>query len=110
MDELGLQTIAISDRGLRDGLLEDYLRRGEHGPLVSSMSVRARSVLQFGRACNFEEGHARQVTKLALQLFDNTKTAGLHNLGKWERELLEYAAVLHDIGSFVSHSKSPGAF
>jgi exopolyphosphatase/guanosine-5'-triphosphate,3'-diphosphate pyrophosphatase len=104
MQELGLEAIAISDRGLRDGLLEDYLRRSEHAPLVSGMSVRSRSVLQFGRACNFEEGHARQVTKLALQIFDGTKRAGLHNLGKMSRELLEHAAMLHDIGSFVSHT------
>jgi len=41
-------------------------------------------------------GHARQVTRLALQLFD--ALVPLHGYGKKERNLLEYAGLLHDIG------------
>ena len=41
-------------------------------------------------------GHARHVTALALSLFD--QTASLHQLGPHERDLLEYAGLLHDIG------------
>jgi exopolyphosphatase/guanosine-5'-triphosphate,3'-diphosphate pyrophosphatase len=40
--------------------------------------------------------HARQVTKLALALFD--KLVKLHGQGSRERFLLEVAAMLHDIG------------
>jgi exopolyphosphatase/guanosine-5'-triphosphate,3'-diphosphate pyrophosphatase len=104
MQELELPEIAVSDRGLRDGLLVDYLLRSEHAHLVKGMSVRERSVLQLGRACGFEEAHARQVANIALMLFDSAENAGLHSLGEWERELLEYAALLHDIGTFLSHS------
>ncbi len=104
MEEFGLQEIAISERGLREGLLEDYLLKGGHAQQLTGMSVRERSVLRLGRACNFEEEHARQVAKLALELFDNAKSLGLHALGTRERELLEYAALLHDIGSFLSHT------
>jgi exopolyphosphatase/guanosine-5'-triphosphate,3'-diphosphate pyrophosphatase len=104
MEELDLSEIRISDRGLRDGLLVDYLLRGEHASLMRGMSVRERSVLQLGRASRFEEAHARHVARLALALFDSGKLAKLHNLGAWERELLEYAALLHDIGAFLSHN------
>jgi exopolyphosphatase/guanosine-5'-triphosphate,3'-diphosphate pyrophosphatase len=38
---------------------------------------------------------------LALQLFD--QLASLHGYGTWERELLEHAATLHDIGVSVSY-------
>jgi exopolyphosphatase/guanosine-5'-triphosphate,3'-diphosphate pyrophosphatase len=62
------------------------------------------SVLQLGRACRFNEGHARQTAALALQLFDSARTAGMHSLGEWERELLEYAALLHHIGSFLTYT------
>lgn len=41
-------------------------------------------------------GHARQVTRLALLLFDTL--ASLHGYGARERELLAYAGLLHDIG------------
>jgi exopolyphosphatase/guanosine-5'-triphosphate,3'-diphosphate pyrophosphatase len=52
------------------------------------------------RRCNWNEPHARQVAKLALALFDHT--AELHELCPEDRELLEYAAFLHDIGEHVS--------
>jgi exopolyphosphatase/guanosine-5'-triphosphate,3'-diphosphate pyrophosphatase len=42
------------------------------------------------------------VSSLALQLFDSAKQIGLHSLGEEERELLSYAATLHDIGDFLS--------
>jgi exopolyphosphatase/guanosine-5'-triphosphate,3'-diphosphate pyrophosphatase len=42
------------------------------------------------------------VARLALELFDSAKQLGLHDFGDSERELLEYAAILHDIGVFLS--------
>ena len=42
------------------------------------------------------EGHARQVTHLALRLFD--ELIPLHGYSGKERRLLEYAGFLHDIG------------
>jgi exopolyphosphatase/guanosine-5'-triphosphate,3'-diphosphate pyrophosphatase len=47
--------------------------------------------------------HGRHVAGLALVLFDSSKRA--HGLGAAERELLEYAALLHDVGVFVSRFK-----
>jgi exopolyphosphatase/guanosine-5'-triphosphate,3'-diphosphate pyrophosphatase len=61
-------------------------------------------VLELGRRCGFDEPHARQVLRLAWELFDSARVAGLHRFGEWERELLEYAALLHDVGSFVSYT------
>jgi len=104
MQDLGLPELVISDRGLRDGLLVDYIARSEHGPALHGLSVRCRSVLQLARACGFDEAHAHTVARLALELFDSARVAGLHELGEWERELLEYAALLHDIGAFLSYS------
>jgi len=42
------------------------------------------------------DGHARRVTELALQLFDDL--APLHGYGVMERRLLGFAGYLHDIG------------
>jgi exopolyphosphatase/guanosine-5'-triphosphate,3'-diphosphate pyrophosphatase len=104
MEGLNISQLDVSERGLRDGLLVDYLLRSEHAFLVKGMSVRERSVLHLGRSCGFEEGHALQVARIALELFDSAKGERLHKLGAWERELLEYSALLHDIGTFLSHS------
>ena len=48
------------------------------------------------RECNYEEPHARQVTRLALRLFDELKD--LHQLNDEHRLWLQSAALLHDIG------------
>jgi exopolyphosphatase / guanosine-5'-triphosphate,3'-diphosphate pyrophosphatase len=104
MHDLGLSRLYISDRSLRDGLLIDYLNRNEYGENSRGISFRERSVLQLGRACGFDEFHANKVAQLALELFDSAAEAGLHIFESWERELLEYAALLHDIGAFLAYS------
>jgi exopolyphosphatase/guanosine-5'-triphosphate,3'-diphosphate pyrophosphatase len=103
LEELGFSEIrVIREAGLREGLLVDYLAQGSHD--LERLSVRERSVLQLGRTCNFDELHARNASRLALELFDSAREAGLHDYGEWERDLLSYAALLHDVGSFLSYS------
>jgi exopolyphosphatase/guanosine-5'-triphosphate,3'-diphosphate pyrophosphatase len=104
MQELGFTEIHVSDHGLREGLLVDYLLKHDDAALLAGLSVRARSVLQLGRACHFDETHARTTARLALALFDSASAIGLHQLGAWERELLEYTALLHHIGAFLTYT------
>jgi exopolyphosphatase/guanosine-5'-triphosphate,3'-diphosphate pyrophosphatase len=104
MSEFRIAELAISERGLRDGLLIDYLAKVETSPGLQGLSVRARSVLQLGRACGIDEPHARHVSNLALELFDSAYEHGLHKFGDRERELLDYAALIHDVGTFLSYS------
>jgi len=51
---------------------------------------------RFGQEHSFEEGHALQVTRLSLELFD--LLAPVHRMGGPERRLLFSAALLHDVG------------
>lgn len=104
MEELGIKEIQVSDRSLRNGLLADYLSKVPGFPHAEETSTRRRSVTQLGRSCQIDEVHARTVTKIALALFDSAGEAGLHSFGVPERELLDYAAFLHDIGQFISFS------
>ena len=101
-EELGITALEVTQRGLQDGLLADYLTRMEGYPLLGDLSVRERSVLLTGRNFGINEYHARTVSKLALDLFDSGLATGLHSMSARERELLEYAAFLHDIGSLIS--------
>ena len=104
MTELGIAEItSLGDCGLREGLLADYLERSGHAHLVRGLTVRERSVLQLARKCGADERHAAQVKRLAWQLFDGLRAAGVHDLGERERELLGFAAQLHDIGTFLSY-------
>src|SRR5450759_4955808 len=105
MEDLGLAEIqAVAECGLREGLVVDHLARGAHEASPKAPSVRERSVLQLARACAFDEPHARHVAGLALELFDSAAAAGLHRYGDEQRELLGHAALLHDIGTFLSYS------
>jgi exopolyphosphatase/guanosine-5'-triphosphate,3'-diphosphate pyrophosphatase len=51
-----------------------------------------------------EPSHARQVTRLALIIFDKLK-GSLHNYSENERNYLEYASLIHDIGYYISPDK-----
>jgi exopolyphosphatase/guanosine-5'-triphosphate,3'-diphosphate pyrophosphatase len=102
METLDIRKLEISDRGLREGILMDYLAGIPGTPQSEQMPVREASVRQLGRYCLLEEDHAAEVLRLALSLFDSAKEAGLHNYGEKERELLAYAAWLHDVGDFLS--------
>lgn len=103
LSELDLSGLLISDRGLREGLPIDYLT--QHAAAApDQFSFRERSVFELGRRCGFDEPHARQVARLAWQLFDSARELGLHRFGEHERELLEHAALLHDVGTFVSYN------
>ena len=94
--------IQICPMALREGILLDYLAR--HVPDLAIRSdvpdPRRRSIIDLGRRCDWHRGHAEHVTQLSLQFFDQTRP--LHGLSSIERELLEYASLLHDIGWHIS--------
>lgn len=105
MEMFGIDRMAVSERGLRDGILLDHLLREEAmREQFEATGVRKRSILQLARACNYEEEHALFTAKIALQLFDDLYRLGEHPYKDFERELLEYGAITHDIGNFLSHS------
>jgi exopolyphosphatase/guanosine-5'-triphosphate,3'-diphosphate pyrophosphatase len=100
---LGAEELTLCDMALREGLVLDYVQRNrsqiaqvDHYP-----DIRRRSVLELAQRCNYWSEHAAQVTRLALSLFDGTRR--LHGLGDAEREWLEYAGLLHDIGMHISY-------
>ncbi|MCE5295821.1 MAG: Ppx/GppA family phosphatase [Euryarchaeota archaeon] len=102
MEELSIDEVVISERGLRDGLLVEYL--GDHGLLSGGeeVDVRLRSVLQLSRSYGVDEDHAERVKSLALRLFDSGAKRKLHAFRDDERDLLAHAAYMHDIGDFIS--------
>jgi exopolyphosphatase/guanosine-5'-triphosphate,3'-diphosphate pyrophosphatase len=105
---LNLDRITVCKSALREGMLVDYLSR--HLPELSIRrevpDPRRRSVLDLARRCDWNQIHSEQVARICLDLFDQLKP--LHGLGKKARELIEYAALLHDIGWHIgrtSHHK-----
>lgn len=105
MEQFGADRLTVSDRGLRDGILLDHqLRERDARERFQMLSVRRRSILQLARSCNYEAEHAAHTAQLALKMYDDLRKLRSHEFGDSERELLEYAAIAHDIGMFLSHS------
>ena len=107
METVGAQSIHISDRGLREGIIVDRLRRDHPASEVTEAteldSPRLRSISQLMEATHVDRVHAAHIVHLALSLFDQWKLLGLHDYDR-ARELLEYAGLLHDAGFFISHT------
>ncbi|MDQ1534359.1 MAG: exopolyphosphatase / guanosine-5-triphosphate,3-diphosphate pyrophosphatase [Actinomycetota bacterium] len=101
MDVFGFERITISEWALREGIILDAV--GHHDPDDWSddpRALRRAAIASLARRCQSDPDHTRNVARLALQLFD--ATSELHGLGAADRELLEYAVLLHDIGQHVS--------
>jgi len=102
MEKFELKEILVSYRDMRHGMLIDYLQRHQGFPPDKTGSVREDSIMHLGRLFNINERHAKVVESLAVQLFDKAKVVHLHDFEEEEKELLRYAAFLHDIGNFIS--------
>jgi exopolyphosphatase/guanosine-5'-triphosphate,3'-diphosphate pyrophosphatase len=102
---LGADDLTLCDLALREGLVLDYVRR--NGARIRKVErypdVRRRSIVELGERCGYWSEHAQQVARLALSIFDQTRS--VHALGDREREWLEYAALLHDIGVHISYDR-----
>jgi exopolyphosphatase/guanosine-5'-triphosphate,3'-diphosphate pyrophosphatase len=97
--------VTLCDFALREGLVLDYIQRNAaHIRTVERYpDVRRRSVIELAERCNYIGPHAQHVARLSLQVFDGL--AKIHGLGKREREWLEYAALLHDIGTHIGYER-----
>jgi exopolyphosphatase/guanosine-5'-triphosphate,3'-diphosphate pyrophosphatase len=102
---LGAQELTLCDLALREGLVVDYIRRNRQQIAQVDLipDVRRRSTLELAVRCNYYADHAQHVVRLALALFDQTRS--LHGLTDREREWLEYAALMHDIGALISFAR-----
>ncbi|MGH7905616.1 MAG: HD domain-containing protein [Candidatus Binataceae bacterium] len=100
-----MEEMRACEWGLREGIILDFLANspGYGETAGGAPDIRSRSVFQMARRFGADESHARHVAGLAIRLFNATRE--IHRLGPREREILEYAAMLHDVGLFVSHAR-----
>src|SRR5205823_4246347 len=105
MKRLGAAEATLCDLSLREGLVLDYIARHRKQIVQADRypDVRRRSIVELAERCNYWPEHANQVARLAVALFDQTRST--HGLTDREREWLEYAALLHDIGVHISYER-----
>jgi exopolyphosphatase / guanosine-5'-triphosphate,3'-diphosphate pyrophosphatase len=98
----GVDAIVVPNVGVKDGLVLDLIEQHAWGGRRRSTQERTviASALALGRRMHFDEAHGRQVAKLSGSLFDQLQA--VHDLDSDDRKLLIAAALLHDIGIFIS--------
>lgn len=103
MSELELDELVMSEWALREGIVISAINAHERAELGDDpRALRRASVLSLCRRSSWRQPHARQVATIAQDLFD--QTIELHELDPVDRELLEYAALTHDIGEHISRT------
>jgi exopolyphosphatase / guanosine-5'-triphosphate,3'-diphosphate pyrophosphatase len=100
---LGAEALTLCDLSLREGVVLDYIAR--HRKQIAQADrypdVRRRSIIELAERCSYWPEHAQQIARLSTALFDQTRA--VHGLTDKEREWLEYASILHDIGVHISY-------
>ncbi|WP_298814466.1 Ppx/GppA phosphatase family protein [Chloroflexus sp.] len=99
LDRGGFPGLLVSGQGVREGIFYQYFLADQPQPLLDN--PRQFSVLNLARLTHYEPEHCARVAHISQSLFD--QLAPLHGYGAWERELLGYAAILHDIGISVGY-------
>ncbi len=102
MKFFGANMLLVNERGIREGLIINCIKRLKLLPDTATQRNWKESVLEFARSCHYDEPHSRHVAKVALSIFDTL--AKEFGLKKNDRKLLEAAALLHDVGYFISYN------
>jgi exopolyphosphatase/guanosine-5'-triphosphate,3'-diphosphate pyrophosphatase len=97
-DELGLESVKVSDGALRHGVLYDLLGRVQH------RDMREATVAQFMRRYHVDTAQAERVRGLALKIYDGL-LPGADREDDPDRTMLEWGARLAEIGLSIAHAQ-----
>lgn len=98
---LNIQELTISGYALREGIVFDTVQKQRDIDEYHHLShLRYQSVDHLCELYRVHRQHAEHVKNLCLRFFDDLQP--LHRLTDKERELLEAAALLHDVGYHIS--------
>jgi exopolyphosphatase / guanosine-5'-triphosphate,3'-diphosphate pyrophosphatase len=97
--ELQLSSVLVTNVNLRDGLLLEMAASDAWSKEFSKQIIR--SAQDLGRKFNYDDAHALHVAQLCSSLFHQLRDE--HQLSPRYEIILQVAALLHEIGLFVSN-------
>jgi exopolyphosphatase/guanosine-5'-triphosphate,3'-diphosphate pyrophosphatase len=97
-----IDEMTVSGYALREGVLFDRMAADREQSARRLTDLRRSNALRLAHQLDPDAAHAETAASLAVSLFD--QTTELHGLGRDARELLELAAIVHNVGLFISHS------
>ncbi|MDR2516644.1 MAG: HD domain-containing protein [Spirochaetaceae bacterium] len=102
LERTSAETVAVPNVSIREGLVIDMARGVEPELQEEFFSQIIASAVNLGRKYRFDEAHNIHVAMLCIQLFDALVKE--HGMNRRERMMLEAAASLHDVGTFIRGS------
>lgn len=105
LEKFEITRVKTSVRAMREGIIVEYVKHNVKGLklLDTYPNTRERSVYELLKKYDWPKKHSRHVATMALKLFDDLQK--YHGLGRIDRELLHFAALMHDIGYYISNRK-----
>lgn len=103
--QFSIKKMVVSEFALREGIIYDTIQKwGEknNNVLHSLTNIRLKAIHSLFNTFPYEKEHVEKVSKLSLKIFDDL--VNLHNFKDDEREFLEAASMLHEVGFGISHS------
>jgi exopolyphosphatase/guanosine-5'-triphosphate,3'-diphosphate pyrophosphatase len=103
MRHLGTNILKINERGIREGLIIRSLMKYGLWTIGDELREWRSSLRDFARSCHADEDHSEQVRRLSVEIFEALEPT--YAMGPRSCQILEAAALLHDVGYFISYSK-----
>ncbi|HEV8434533.1 MAG TPA: Ppx/GppA phosphatase family protein [Thermoanaerobaculia bacterium] len=97
METLSIDSLIVCPAAIREGII---IAQASAKTDRTANALRRTSVLALAQRSDCDRRHARHVAHLASRIFD--QTTRLHALPSTAKELLEHAAMLHEVGMHVS--------
>jgi len=94
--------VVVLKVSIREGKLIDLAQGVNSGIQEEFFSQILASAVNLGRKYHIDERHCRHVADFSMTIFD--ALAGEHGMNRKERMMLKVAALVHEIGMFVSNS------
>jgi exopolyphosphatase/guanosine-5'-triphosphate,3'-diphosphate pyrophosphatase len=101
-EQLNIEEMIASEYALREGVLLDLAHSDDPRAFHHLSDIRREGVQRVVDLFEHDRAHVEHSTDLALRLFDETQT--LHDLDTDDRDHLEAAGLMHNVGLFISHS------
>ena len=100
VSETAARSVIVSRASLRAGVLIDVAEPKSRLSAEDFAHQVLASADTLGHRYRFDREHGHHVAMLAVRLFDQLRDE--HGLGERERLLLQVAALLHDVGMYIS--------
>ncbi|MCL2809473.1 MAG: HD domain-containing protein [Treponema sp.] len=102
LERTGAAKVAVPQVTIRDGYLIDLASGVDKSLQDEFFTQIIASAVNLGRKYHFDDAHARNVANNCMTIFDALLKE--HGMNRRHRIILETAAILHDIGTYIKTS------